>query len=233
MKVVRWGLLVLVIVAILSELTFRSILEREVVAAVRARDPNAQDLSASVASPVLYSLAANQSISRVTVSGRHVDLGSLTADRVSAAATGVHVKVRSSIVDQKVEITHIDRMKLTATFTEQEASAVLPRGWSFVFGQGTVTMKGPVTSVTGRFELRPPATVVFVLGSPLPPPFRSAPSLAFPIAPLASCVQSVTLAPGTVTVTCVQDNPPTDFLPHRPQRGPQSLRSRAGRADEK
>ena len=215
MKVLRWVLLVLVLVAIVSELTLRSVLQRDVAAAVRARDPGAQDLSSSVASPVLYSLAANQSIPRVTVSGRHVDLGSLTADRVSAAATGVHVKVRSSIVEQKVEITHIDRMKLTATFTEQEASAVLPRGYSFVFGQGTVTVKGPVTSITGRFELRPPARVVFVLDGSLPPAFPSAPSLAFPIAPLASCIQSVTLAPGTLTVTCVQDNPPTDFLPRR------------------
>jgi len=84
MKVLLWGLLLLVIVAVLSELAFKTILGSDVVAAVVARDPGARDVSASVASPVLYSLAANQSISRVTVSARQVDLGSLTADRVSS-----------------------------------------------------------------------------------------------------------------------------------------------------
>jgi len=41
------------------------------------------------------------------------------------------------------------------------------------------------------------------------------PAISFPVPPLASCVQSITLVPNYLTVTCLETNPSTDLLPHR------------------
>ena len=51
---------------------------------------------------------------------------------------------------------------LPMNFPEQ-ASAHLPPGYKFVFGKDTVTLRGLVTSITGRFRLEPPARIVFTV----------------------------------------------------------------------
>jgi hypothetical protein len=182
---------------------------------VARRDPGAQDISAHVPVPILPNLLTKATLSKVTVSARHVDLRTVTADWVTATATGVHVNLPSSVINKRAQITHIDRIHLTLTFTEQEASAILPPGFTFVFGKDTVTVKGLATSITGQFQLEAPARIVFhVVGSSVPGLTRL-PTISFPVPPLASCVQSVTLAPKYLTVTCLETNPSTDLLPHR------------------
>jgi hypothetical protein len=208
--------IVVLVVAVVPEAVAHYTFESGVAAAVARRDPGAQNISAHVPVPILPNLLTKATLSKVTVSARRVNLSSsLTADKVVAVATGVHVNLPSSVINKRAQITHIDRIHLTLTFTEQEASAILPPGFTFVFGKDTVTVKGLATSITGQFQLEPPARIVFhVVGSSVPGLTRG-PTISFPVPPLASCVQSVTLAPKYLTVTCLETNPSTDLLPHR------------------
>jgi len=134
---------------------------------------------------------------------------------VTATATGVHVNLPSSLANKRAQVTHIDRIHLVLSFTQQEASVILPAGYKFVFGKDTVTLQGLATSITGSFQLEPPAKIVFsVIGSAVPGLTRL-PAISFPVPPLAGCVQSVTLTPNNLTVTCLETHPSTDLLPHR------------------
>jgi len=213
-KLISLGIVVLVL-AIVPEALAHFGSEYAIRAAVAQRDPGAQHISASVPIPMLPTLLTKSAFSKVTVSARHVDLRTLTADWVTATATGVRVNLPSSLVNKRAQITHIDRIRLALSFTQQEASAILPAGYKFVFGKDTVTLQGLATSITGRFRLEPPARIVFnVVGSSVPGLARL-PAISFPVPPLAGCVQSVTLAPDNLTVTCLETNPSTDLLPHR------------------
>ncbi len=206
---------VLLVLAIVPEAVAHFAFESAITAAVARRDPGAQHVSASVPIPMLPALLTKSTISKVVVSARHVDLRTLTADEVTATATGVRVNLPSSLVNKRAQITHVDRIRLTLRFTEQEASAILPAGYRFVFGKDTVTLQGLTTSITGRFRLEPPARIVFnVVGSSVPGLTRL-PAISFPVPPLAGCVQSVALTPNNLTVTCLETNPSTDLLPHR------------------
>jgi hypothetical protein len=208
-------LIVVLVLAIVPEAAAHFGFEYAIRATVAQRDPGAQHISASVPVPMLPTLLTKSTISKVVVSARHVDLRTITADSVTATATGVQVNLPSSLVNKRAQITHIDRIRLVLSFTQQEASAVLPAGFTFVFGKGTVTVKGLATSITGQFQLQPPARIVFhVVGSSVPGLTRL-PAISFAVPPLASCVQSITLVPNYLTVTCLETNPSTDLLPHR------------------
>jgi hypothetical protein len=211
---VRLVVLVLIVLGV-AEVAAHFLVQSEIAAAVTKRDPTARDVSASVPIPLLPSLLTTHTLSKVSVSARQVNLGSLTADRVTAIATGVHINVPSSFATRRAQVNRIDRIDLTATFTQGEASALLPPGIKFVFGKDTVTVQGLATSITGRFRLEPPARIVFTIVGSSIPGLSSLPAISFPTQPLASCLQSVSLAPGTLTVTCAETNPSTDFLPHR------------------
>lgn len=212
--VVRLVVLVLIVVAV-TEVATHFLVQSEITSAVSQRDPTAKNVSASVPIPLLPALLTTHTLSKASVSARQVNLGSLTADRVTAVATGVHLNVASSFATQRAQVTRIDRIDLAATFTQDEASALLPFGIKFVFGKDTVTLRGLATSITGRFRLEPPAKIVFTIVGSSIPGLSSLPAISFPVQPLASCLQSVALAPGTLTVTCTETNPTTDFLPHR------------------
>ncbi len=216
MKLIFKLVMVAVVVVVLAEGSAHYFLQSEIVAAVAKRDPSAEDVSAGVEFPMLWQLAAHGSVPRVTVSARHVNLSTLTADKVTAVARGVHMNMVGSLADRQADVTRIDRIDLTVTFTDKEASALLPPGNSFVFGAGTVTIKGLATSITGRFQLEPPARIVFAVEGLKIPGFPSLPAISIPVRPLASCVQGIRLTPGYLMITCVETNPTTtDFLPHR------------------
>jgi hypothetical protein len=205
----------LLVVAVVPEAAAHFLFQSGIAAAVAKRDPGAQHISARVPVPMLPNLLTKATLSKVTVSARNVNLSSLTADKVVAVATGVHVNLPSSLINKRAQITHVDHIHLTLTFTEEEASARLPPGFKFVFGKDTVTLQGLATSITGRFRLEPPARIVFtIVGSSVPGLTKLAP-ISFPVPPLAGCVQSVALNPHTLTVTCEEANPSTDLLPHR------------------
>jgi len=213
-KLIAVGIVVLVL-AIVPEAVAHFGFEYAIRAAVAQRDPGAQHISATVPVPMLPTLLTKSTISKVVVSARHVDLRTLTADSVTATATGVRVNLPSSLVNKRAQVTHIDRIRLALSLTQQEASVILPAGFTFVFGKDTVTLKGLATSITGQFRLEPPARVVFhVVGSSAPGLTRL-PAISFPVPPLAGCMQSVTLVPNYLTVTCLETNPSTDLLPHR------------------
>jgi len=207
--------IVVLVLAIVPEAVAHFGFEYAITAAVAQRDPGAQHISTSVPVPMLPTLVTKSTISKVIVSARHVDLRTITADWVTATATGVQVNLPSSLVNKRAQVTHIDRIRLVLSFTQQEASAILPAGFTFVFGKDTVTLKGLATSITGQFRLEPPARIVFhVVGSSVPGLTRL-PAISFPVPPLAGCVQSATLVPNYLTVTCLETNPSTDLLPHR------------------
>jgi hypothetical protein len=208
LKVILVGVVLALVVA---ELGARYLIQNDVASAAAAGAPSAQHVRASVSFPLLPGLVAGQSIARVVVSAGSVDLGSITAQRVVATATGVHLKV-GSVVGQRMTVTRIDHLDIAATISADEASNILPPGLTFVFGQDTVTLQSPVTSITGRFTVASPGHLAFtvpggsILGLAVPP-------LTFSAGILPSCVKGVMLAPGTLTLTCSEDNPPTTFLP--------------------
>jgi LmeA-like phospholipid-binding len=206
---------VVLVLTIVPEVAAHFFFQSQVAAAVAKDDPNAQDVSASLPIPMLPTLLTRSSLSRVTVSAHQVNLSSLTAAKVVAVARGVHVNLPYSLVNKRVQITHVDRIDLTLTITQDEASALLPAGYRFVFGKDTVTLQGTTTSITGRFRLEPPSRIVFsVVGSSVPV-LTLLPAISFRVRPLANCVQSATLTPGNLTVTCEETNPSVDLLPHR------------------
>lgn len=204
------ALLVLIVPEAFAHFT----LESEIIAAVHQRDPSAQAVSAVVGIPVVWGFLVHGSVPRVTVSARHVNLSVLTADRVTADARGVHLDVVTSIIDRRADVTRIDRLSLTVAVTEAEASAALPHGWAFSFADGTATLHTPLGAVTGRFGVPAAGRVAFALASPPIPGLPLVPSISFPVQPLASCVSGVRVSPGTLTISCVQTDVTSGFLPH-------------------
>ena len=205
----------LALLAVLAETIAHFLIQYEIVASVAEHQPGAQVVTAGVHIPVLPGIVQHRRIPDVRVSARHVDLSTVVADRVTVHAFGLKLRTSNSL-SPGAGVTHVDRIDLTVRFTQEELSALLPKSTSFVFGQGTVTLKGLVTSVTGQFAIQPPAKLVFVVqGSPAPG-LASAPAIAFQVQPLASCIQSVKLTKGSLTITCEEINPPTtDLLPHK------------------
>lgn len=207
-------LILVVLAAAAAEVATRLLLEHRIAGAVAGAEPGATDVTAAVAFPVLPRLLAGGRIGRVSASARNVNLSLLTADRVSAVADGVDVDVSGALGGRSEVVTHVDRIDLTLTITEAEVSAILPSGFSFTFGDGTVTLHALVASISGRFSVEPTARIVFsFVGSPLEG--IRVPDIKFGVHPLDTCLQSIVLRPGTLTITCRETNPSTDLLPHR------------------
>ena len=206
--------LVVALVAAAAEVATRLLLERRIASAVAQADPDATDVTVVVPFPVLPRLLSGGLLDRVSASARNVNLSVLTADQVSAVADGVHLDVGAALAGGRPAVTHVDRIELTARITQAEASADLPPGFSFSFGDGTVTLHALGVSLTGRFTVEPPARIVFsFVDSPLEG--IRVPDIKFPVHPLDTCLQSIVLKPGTLTITCRETNPTTDLLPHR------------------
>jgi hypothetical protein len=70
-------------------------------------------------------------------------------------------------------------------------------------------MKGPGTTLTGRFEVRAPAQLIFILPGLLKPPV-----ITFSGYPFSQCVTGVTVVPGKATIACSKPHPGTGLFPH-------------------
>jgi hypothetical protein len=209
MRLLRLVIVLAVIGALLGEVGYRYRLQSEFVAAAAARDPRAQDISANVGFPLTPGLALHRAAS-VTVSEHHVDIGSLKADALVAQGTGVHLKVLSSLTSRRADVTSVDKVDFSADISEAEASRTLPAGYSYVFQAGKVIMKGPGrTTLTGRFQVRAPAQLIFIR-----PGLQTPPVITFSGYPFSQCVQGVEVVPGKATITCSRPHPGTDLYPH-------------------
>ena len=199
----------LVLLAVLGEGASRVLIQSDLSARVRAADPSAIAVKASVSFPLLPRLVLGQSIDSVKVTARTVSLGVLTADSVTVTATGVHLRL-GSLVGSRVHVSRVEHLSIVASITDVEASSVLRPGLSFTFGQGTVTLHNPVTSVTGHFALQSPGTLAFmVVGSGVP---GLNASLTFSKAPFATCTPAIALTPGHLRLACTVANPPPGVL---------------------
>ena len=207
-RLLRLAVALVVIVALLGEVGYRLLLQTEFVAAAAARDPQARGVSASVGFPLTPGLALHRS-AEVTVSEHDVALGSLKAGVLVARGKGVHLKILSSLADRRADVTSVDRVEFSADISQAEASRTLPAGYSYVLQADRVIMKGPGTTLTGRFEVRAPAHVIFIL-----PGLQSPPVLAFSGYPFSQCVTGVTVVPGKATITCSKAHPGPDLFPH-------------------
>lgn len=216
LKLLVLGVVVLVVVAVVAlDLVSRYVVQRGIVDAVKAKDPSAQNVSASVSLPLLYTFVTQRRIDRVTVLADQVDLGPVVAAHVTAVATGVHLRVPFNPADlsaSTVQVTGIDRIALSAEITDAEMSATLPAGFTFTFGDGTATVHTPFGSVTVKPHVTSPGHIGFTLaGSPLAG--LTTPELSLSAEPLSSCLDDVALSPGELTVDCAEDNPPASLLP--------------------
>jgi hypothetical protein len=209
MRLLRLVIVLAVIGALLGEVAYRFLLQSEFVAAAAARDPGAQDISANVGFPLTPGLALHRAAS-VTVSEHHVDLGSLKADALVARGTGVHLNILSSLTGRRADVTSVGNVDFSAEISQAEASRTLPAGYSYVFQADKVIMKGPgTTNLTGRFQVRAPAQLIFIL-----PGLQTPPVITFSGYPFSQCVQGVKVVPGKATVTCSKAHPGTGLFPH-------------------
>jgi len=106
-------------------------------------------------------------------------------------------------------VTSVDRVDFSADISQAEASRTLPAGYSYVFQADRVIMKGPGTTLTGRFEVRAPAQLIFIL-----PGLQTPPVLTFSGYPFSQCVTGVTVVPGKATITCSKPHPGTNLFAH-------------------
>ncbi len=209
MRVVRIAVIVAVAAVLLGEVAYRFLLQTEFVAAVAAQDPKALDISAAVRFPLTPGLVLHHAAT-VNLSAHRIGLGSITADVVTARATGVHLKILQSLASRRADVTSVDRVDFSADISQTEASRTLPSGYSYVFQADKVIMKGPgSTNLTGRFQVRGPEQVIFIL-----PGLQTPPVMTFSGYPFSGCVQAVTVAPGKATITCSMQHPGTNFFPH-------------------
>ena len=209
MRLLRPVLVLAVIGALLGEVGYRLLLQSELVAAAAARDPRAQDVSANVGFPLTPGLVLHRA-ANVTVSEHHIDLGSLKADALVTQGTGVHLKVLSSLAGRRADVTSVDKVDFSADISQAEASRTLPTGYSYVFQADKVIMKGPGRTVlTGQFQVRAPAQLIFIL-----PGLQTPPVIKFSGYPFSGCVQGVKVVPGKATITCSRPHPGTDLYPH-------------------
>ena len=209
MRLLRLVIVLAVIGALVGEVAYRFLLQSEFVAAAAAQDPGAQDISANVGFPLTPGLALHRAAS-VTVSEHRIDLGSLKADAVVARGTGVHLNVLSSLTGRRADVTSVDNVDFSADISQAEASRTLPAGYSYVFQADKVIMKGPgTTNLTGRFQVRAPAQLIFIL-----PGLQTPPVITLSGYPFSQCVQGVRVVPGKATVTCSKAHPGTGLFPH-------------------
>ena len=209
MRLLRLVLVLAVIGALLGEVGYRLLLQTEFVAAAAARDPKAQDVSANVGFPLTPGLVLHRA-ANVTVSEHHVDLGSLKADALVTQGTGVHLKVLSSLAGRRADVTSVDKVDFSADISQAEASRTLPAGYSYLFQADKVIMKGPgTTTLTGRFQVRAPAQLIFIL-----PGLQTPPVITFSGYPFSQCLQGVKVVPGKATITCSKAHPGTALFPH-------------------
>src|SRR5207249_1280418 len=82
-RLLRLAIALVVIVALLGEVGYSLLLQTEFVAAAAARDPQAQNVSASIGFPLTPGLALHRT-ARVTVSEHQIALGPLKADALVA-----------------------------------------------------------------------------------------------------------------------------------------------------
>jgi hypothetical protein len=207
-RLLRLAIALVVIVALVGEVGYRLLLQTEFVAAAAARDPQAQNVSASIGFPLTPGLALHRT-ARVTVSEHQVALGSLKADALVARGTGVHFKILSSLTNRRADVTSVDKVDFSADISQAEASRTLPAGYSYVFQADRVIMKGPGTTLTGRFEVRAQAQLIFILPGLLKPPV-----ITFSGYPFSQCVTGVTVVPGKATIACSKPHPGTGLFPH-------------------
>jgi len=208
-RLLRLAIALVVIVALLGEVGYRLLLQSEFVAAAAASDPQAQDISANVGFPLTPGLLLHRA-AKVTVSEHHVDLGSLKADALVALGTGVHLRFLSSLTGRPADVTSVDTVDFAADISQTEASRTLPAGYSYVFQADRVIMKEPgTTTLTGRFEVRAPAQLIFIL-----PGLQTPPVLTFKGYPFSQCVTGVKVVPGKATIACSKPHPGTGLFPH-------------------
>ena len=208
MRVVRIAVIVAVAAVLLGEVAYRFLLQTEFVAAVAAQDPKALDISAAVRFPLTPGLVLHHAAT-VNLSAHRIGLGSITADVVTARATGVHLKILQSLASRRADVTSVDRVDFSADISQTEASRTLPAGYSYVFQVDKAILKGPgTTNLVGRLELRAPAQVIFIV-----PGLQTPPAITLSGYPFADCVQSVTVTAGRATITCTKERPGTDYFP--------------------
>jgi hypothetical protein len=208
-RLLRIAIVFAVIVLIVGEVGYRFLLQSEFVAAAATQDPKAQDISANAGFPLTPGLVLHRA-ANVTVSERHIDLGSLKADAVVALGTGVHLKILSSLTGRRADVTSVDKVDFSADISQAEASRTLPAGYSYIFRADKVIMKGPgTTNLTGRFQVRAPAQLIFIL-----PGLQTPPVMTFSGYPFSQCVQRVKVVPGKATITCSKAHPGTALFPH-------------------
>jgi hypothetical protein len=122
----------------------------------------------------------------------------------------VHLNVLSSLTGRRADVTSVGNVDFSADISQAEASRTLPAGYSYVFQADKVIMKGPgTTNLTGRFQVRAPAQLIFIL-----PGLQTPPVITFSGYPFSQCVQGVRVVPGKATVTCSKAHPGTGLFPH-------------------
>jgi hypothetical protein len=181
---------------------------------IKEEDSAAQDVKATVSTPLVWGLVTRNIVDRIEASAGHVKVGPFFSDRVSAVLHGVVVDRSASIKQRQVVVQSIDRLDAGVELSQEEVSKILPNGFSFRFQEnGAVEIAGPIGSITGKLVIVPPSSIKFQ-----PATLSLLRGLSIPIwdmgnIPLVTCIHDIQVRAGSIKVTCTQYNPPAKFPP--------------------
>lgn len=219
-RMFRRALMVFLIIVLLGygalEVAAKTFAERRLEELAEERHRLALEAQASVSVPLLYGIVVNSRINRVEIATTQLNLGPFVADRAGAVIEGIHLDRLATLAEREPVIQSIDRLEMFVEFTSEEASRVLPEGFSFAFvADGSVQLQIPGgNSVRGRLVIIEGVLVRFdpEAGAALPPGLRQ-PLWSFVDIPFVTCLQSVEIRAGTARITCVEEDPPSRFPP--------------------
>lgn len=196
-----------------AEVFAKSYAERSLAENAASHDPIAETAEAKVSAPLIWGLLTKSTISRIEISTKHVQLGPIIGDKTTAVLTDVHIDRKASIRESEPIVDKIGRIDMSVEITQEEASKLLPEGFSFESSPGKLTLKGPRgISVEGKLVVKGTDTIAFEPDAPLPRAIR-APSFQLGDIPFVSCLQQIEAMAGRIKVTCSQNNPPPTFPP--------------------
>jgi hypothetical protein len=202
-------LLVLVVGYGAAEVWVKGYAEGRIEEEVAALNPTVRRVEAEVSVPLLFEIIGRAEVSRVEVSTTQVDLGPFIADRVTAILRNVAVDRWPTLIQREPVIQSIERVDTSVEFTSEQASRVLPQGWSFVFNPGgTAAVRGPGFEVSGRLEVLDSSIRFAPDPGVAMPGGVAAPRWSFGPIPFVTCLRSVRVSSGLARVTCSVDDPP-------------------------
>lgn len=193
-----------------AEVAAKKYAEKALAENAASQDPLATKAEAHISFPLIFGILTRNTIDRIEISTKHIQIRGFVADKATAVLHGVHLDRAASLRDTEPVIESIDRLDMSIEFRQEEISKLLPQGFRFQFTPGIVTLLGPGFAVEGDLKVTDAGTIVFAGSLPRA---ITLPSIDLGDLPFVSCIRDIDAGPAIVTITCSENNPPPNFPP--------------------